>query len=62
MKCDNCDREAVVHEIVKVDGAMVEKHLCEVHAAEAGIQTTSEPTPVHELCKIALSPAAPPRT
>lgn len=53
MKCDKCDNEAVVHEIVNQDGALVEKHLCEVHAAEAGIQVSQNP-PVHELFKIAL--------
>lgn len=56
MKCDKCDREAVVHEIVPGDGSLVEKHLCEVHAGEAGIQVTQN-APVHELFKIALSSA-----
>jgi len=57
MRCDKCDREAVVHEIVSVDGALVEKHLCEVHARDAGIETSSQSVPIHELFKIALAPS-----
>lgn len=53
MKCDKCEKEAVVHEIVPTENGLVEKHLCEVHASEAGIQV-SQDAPVHELFKIAL--------
>ncbi|GJQ28869.1 MAG: hypothetical protein HBSAPP03_07530 [Phycisphaerae bacterium] len=37
MKCDHCDNEATVHEVTVRNGKKVERHLCEVHAAEAGI-------------------------
>ncbi|MFG0258494.1 MAG: UvrB/UvrC motif-containing protein [Phycisphaerales bacterium JB043] len=37
MKCDKCDNEATVHEVVLVDGKHVEKHLCEEHAANEGL-------------------------
>ena len=37
MKCDRCDREAVVHEVVIRNGERVEKHLCEQCASGVGL-------------------------
>ena len=37
MKCDLCDKPAVVHEVTIVHGAKREVHLCVDHANEAGI-------------------------
>lgn len=59
MKCDKCDKEAVVHEIVTVGGKLVEQHLCEVHAGEVGIQAAGQQLPVHELFKLSLAHATP---
>jgi protein arginine kinase activator len=36
-KCDHCNEEATVHEVVIKNGAKVEKHLCEIHAKDEGI-------------------------
>ena len=41
MKCDLCDKEAVVHLTQVVDGEMKEVHLCEEHAKEQGIDVNS---------------------
>jgi len=41
MKCDLCDKEAVVHMTQVVDGEMKEYHLCEEHAKEQGIDIDS---------------------
>ncbi|MCA9294157.1 MAG: UvrB/UvrC motif-containing protein [Phycisphaerales bacterium] len=40
IKCDMCDREASVHEVVVVNGERRERHLCEEHAQEAGVLPT----------------------
>jgi len=37
MKCDMCDKPAVVHEVTIVHGAKREVHLCVDHANEAGV-------------------------
>ncbi len=37
MKCDLCDKPAVVHEVTIKDGVKNEVHLCEEHAQAAGI-------------------------
>lgn len=37
MKCDLCESEATIHETTVRNGVKVERHLCERHAAEAGI-------------------------
>lgn len=42
MKCDLCDQEATVQEIVPIKGKLVERHLCEKCARAKGI--TSQPT------------------
>lgn len=36
-KCDLCDNEATVHEVVVRNGQRIERHLCENHAREAGV-------------------------
>lgn len=41
MKCDLCDKEAVVHLTQVVNGEMKEVHLCEAHAIEQGIDLNS---------------------
>jgi len=41
MKCDVCDKEAVVHLTQVVNGEMKEVHLCEEHAKEQGIDINS---------------------
>jgi protein arginine kinase activator len=38
MKCDLCDKPAVVHEVTIRNGVKAEVHLCEEHARAAGIQ------------------------
>ncbi|MCH2139689.1 MAG: hypothetical protein MK100_01475 [Phycisphaerales bacterium] len=48
MKCDRCNRPAVVHQLVIKDGNKHEMHLCEAHAAEAGIPNPGK-HPVNEL-------------
>jgi protein arginine kinase activator len=41
VKCDLCDKEAVVHLTQVVNGAMKEVHLCEEHAVAQGIDLNS---------------------
>ncbi|MGE4490388.1 MAG: UvrB/UvrC motif-containing protein [Kiritimatiellales bacterium] len=41
MKCDLCDKEAVVHLTQVVNGEMKEVHLCEEHAKAQGIDVNS---------------------
>lgn len=41
MKCDLCEKEAVVHLTQVVNGEMKEVHLCEEHAKEQGIDINS---------------------
>ena len=41
MKCDLCDKEAVVHLTQVVDAEMKEVHFCEEHAKEQGIDINS---------------------
>lgn len=36
-KCDLCDNEATVHEVVVRNGQRIERHLCEDHAKQAGV-------------------------
>lgn len=40
-KCDKCDREATVTEVMVKGGQKVERHLCESCAREAGIAVSS---------------------
>ena len=49
-KCDQCDRAATHHSVEIVKGEKIEKHLCDMHAAEAGLSiTTGVQTPINEL-------------
>ena len=48
MKCDRCNRPAVVHQVVIEGGAHTEKHLCEVHAAEEGVPNPGK-APINQL-------------
>ncbi len=41
MKCDVCEKEAVVHLTQVLDGEMKEVHLCEKHAKAQGIDINS---------------------
>lgn len=41
MKCDLCEKEAVVHLTQMIDGSMKEVHLCEEHAVAQGIDINS---------------------
>lgn len=42
MKCDHCDKIAVVHEVTVRSGVKSEVHLCEEHAAAVGIALPGE--------------------
>ncbi|MDG1837960.1 MAG: UvrB/UvrC motif-containing protein [Phycisphaerales bacterium] len=56
MKCDQCDRPAIVHQVIISNGTHRETHLCELHAAEAGVPNPSK-QPVHQLlAKVAQKP------
>lgn len=48
MKCDLCNRPAVVHEVTVKSGVKKEVHLCEVHAREAGIVMPGQ-QPINQL-------------
>lgn len=37
MKCDRCNKAAVVHEVTVKNGVKSEIHLCEDHASQAGV-------------------------
>jgi protein arginine kinase activator len=49
MKCDQCDKQAVVHLIEIHNGQKVEKHLCEEHAVSEGVQVQVTNAPINEL-------------
>lgn len=67
MHCDHCDKPAVVHEVlVTKDGATVEVHLCEEHAAARGYPMPAGPLgsghpPVHQMLTSVVVGAAGPR-
>lgn len=48
-KCDKCERPATIHEVEIIKGQKIEKHLCDLHAAEEGIQVKDPNTPIDEL-------------
>jgi len=48
-KCDKCDRLATVHSVEVTNGKKIEKHLCELHAAEAGLADPALESPVNQL-------------
>lgn len=43
MKCDHCDKPAVVHETVIKNGEKKEIHLCQAHAASVGYLPDLQP-------------------
>ena len=56
MKCDQCDRPAIVHQVIISNGTHRETHLCELHAAEAGVPNPGK-QPVHQmLAKVVQKP------
>ena len=48
MKCDRCNRPAVVHQVIISNGKHQEIHLCEIHAAEAGVPNPGK-QPINKL-------------
>lgn len=48
MKCDHCDRPAVVHEVTVKGGVKAEVHLCQEHAREAGVSMPGQ-QPINQL-------------
>lgn len=52
-KCDRCDREATVHDVLIKDGVKHEKHLCEACAREEGISIKIH-APLSEIVKTAM--------
>ena len=48
-KCDHCDNSATHHSVEIIKGQKIEKHLCEKHAAEAGLTIKAVHTPINEL-------------
>jgi protein arginine kinase activator len=48
MKCDLCNKPAVVHEVTVRSGVKKEVHLCEHHAREAGITMPGQ-QPINQL-------------
>lgn len=45
MKCDRCENEATVHEVMISGGKSMERHLCERCAAAAGVQIQPQQPP-----------------
>ncbi len=57
MKCDLCNKPAVVHEVTVKNGQKNEVHLCEDHAAESGIAMPGH-QPINQLLtQFVVSPA-----
>jgi len=49
-KCDQCDRPATHHSVEISNGNKIEKHLCDLHAAEEGLAIQSSAhAPINEL-------------
>lgn len=48
-KCDNCNRPATYHSVEIINGQKIEKHLCDLHAAEEGLTIKPVNTPINEL-------------
>ena len=49
-KCDKCDRPATTHSVEIIKGQKIEKHLCDLHAAEEGMGAIKAAhTPINEL-------------
>ncbi len=48
-KCDQCDQPATYHSVKIVKGQKIEEHLCEAHAAQAGLVPKEAQAPINEL-------------
>jgi protein arginine kinase activator len=49
-KCDQCEKRATHHSVEIIKGQKIEKHLCDEHAAAAGLAVTKAvPAPINEL-------------
>ena len=55
MKCDRCEEEAVVHEIVIENGEKIEHHLCSNCANDAGLVPEAGTSLTAPLSKLVLS-------
>lgn len=49
MKCDLCDKSAVVHETTVKNGVQSAVHLCEEHARAAGVALPGQSPPINQL-------------
>jgi protein arginine kinase activator len=61
VKCDQCDKEATVHEVTIVNGVALERHLCEGCAQSQGLATGPGPSgtiPLEEFLKQFVMPGA----
>lgn len=56
-KCDHCENEATVHEVMIRSGQKVEKHLCESCAREEGIAAQSQAPIADLITKFVISQA-----
>lgn len=60
MKCDRCNNEATIHEVVIQKGRKIDRRLCESCAAEMGLEP-AQGAPIQELLqKYVLAPSPPP--
>ena len=48
-KCDKCNRPATHHSVEIINGEKIEKHLCDLHAAEEGLGIKASHQPINEL-------------
>jgi protein arginine kinase activator len=48
-KCDKCNQPATHHSVEILKGQKIEKHLCDLHAAEEGLTVKAVHTPINEL-------------
>lgn len=56
--CDFCDNPAVVHEVTVKNGIKKEVHLCQEHAAEAGIEMPDHQPITQLLTKVTIAKAS----
>lgn len=62
MKCDHCEKEAVVHEMVMKQGVKSEVHLCAEHASASGYLMQPLKSPLNQvLTQFVVSQAGPAR-
>lgn len=60
MKCDRCEHEATVHEVMIKGGKKQERHLCEKCARQHGVSIAHGGTPITQLLtQFIASPAGP---